>query len=898
MVVLVVIIRWLIACAAAAVAAMGFVEPCTSFVLPSSQPRRRTRTTVDAPRPSSSHLPEPRTVVSASGVATTNMKQLEDDFGNEKENLREMQKQQLMLSDLNDRLQVLEETLAPEALGSFFEPAQYSFSLKPGGTAQRLSITSTCFALQAILAASRDPNVLYQSFLTLDTRIRQLEEGDPRTPVSAIVQALLFTSHWREDDLFQVPVLLETLLLVDPKRHLLERVDEAMAARLRQLIASVLKARPKRRLGQAQQYSDYITFHCASVYALLYNYVDEDAETLLEGVAITTTSTPEQRETMNVFDYDGGADYDGTISGGDDDEDFNNGDDDKDTDWNSFTDEDDLSSDDVEDDDNRSLGGLPPNALPKGAGAQVALALQRCAEVSHNELCRQLALRGAGDTDAFDIMRLAYSLLTYLVATNSLAGRTAGRELVRGQGPSKGTVVQPLNPHLVQAALQAFFAEQTPNGLWDKGQPIYRSFRRTGRNVGNAFIFAVDTVASLLKIVPAPLLQPYLSHFRRTVHWIEMHSLVEILPDYCDPESGQCYGKAIRGWSSPHLSPDVGPQAWSTAQVIACISRIQTLVATLRHDSVVMEFRGQPHEKRIGTLSSSMAGTPAPPDPSGWNRLLDSDIAEPGGSASNVATTHKEVLDQRMIQPRLPSSSSLVSSSYSAILFGPPGTAKTTICEALASRLGWDFVVIDTSVFLADGLSNVASRIRYVFERLLALRRCVILFDEIEEFCLDREAAGMESRMLTTAMLTALNDLRRAKRSIFFMATNRIRAFDAAITRPGRFDMQLFVGTPNLGARTTQLRNELANVPAPLEPKNDAVLAYQNFLQDKWEENAKFMNYLEGVQFARACANQVRTGEVLDEEYMSRIFQSQVAVMTIRGPVRAEFEASMGLSRL
>ncbi|EED87129.1 predicted protein, partial [Thalassiosira pseudonana CCMP1335] len=149
------------------------------------------------------------------------------------------------------------------------------------------------------------------------------------------------------------------------------------------------------------------------------------------------------------------------------------------------------------------------------------------------------------------------------------------------------------------------------------------------------------------------------------------------------------------------------------------------------------------------------------------------------------------------------------------ILFGPPGTAKSTVCEALAERMGWDFVVIDTASFLADGLTNVASRIRYIFARLQALNDCVILFDEIEEFCLDREtpSLGMESRMLTTAMLTAINDLRRSKKSIFFLATNRLRAFDSAIIRPGRFDLQLFVGTPNLDARVVQLRSQLASVP-------------------------------------------------------------------------------------
>ena len=47
----------------------------------------------------------------------------------------------------------------------------------------------------------------------------------------------------------------------------------------------------------------------------------------------------------------------------------------------------------------------------------------------------------------------------------------------------------------------------------------------------------------------------------------------------------------------------------------------------------------------------------------------------------------------------------------------------------------------------------------YIFDKLKALERTIILFDEIEEFCLDREnpSLGMESRMLTTAMLTQVN---------------------------------------------------------------------------------------------------------------------------------------------
>jgi SpoVK/Ycf46/Vps4 family AAA+-type ATPase len=214
--------------------------------------------------------------------------------------------------------------------------------------------------------------------------------------------------------------------------------------------------------------------------------------------------------------------------------------------------------------------------------------------------------------------------------------------------------------------------------------------------------------------------------------------------------------------------------------------------------------------------------------------------------------------------------------------------------------MGWDFLVVDTSVFLADGLGNVAARIRYVFERLQVLDRCVILFDEIEEFCLDRETPGigMESRMLTTAMLTAINDLRRAKRSVFFLATNRLRAFDSAITRPGRFDMQLFVGTPNLEARSILFREELAKLSLDQDVTDAALESYRSFLSKSWAETAMFMNYLEGAQFSRACADIVKTGARLSHDDMNRILKAQAAVMTVRGAVRDEFIASMDMSRL
>jgi hypothetical protein len=65
-----------------------------------------------------------------------------------------------------------------------------------------------------------------------------------------------------------------------------------------------------------------------------------------------------------------------------------------------------------------------------------------------------------------------------------------------------------------------------------------------------------------------------------------------------------------------------------------------------------------------------------------------------------------------------------------------------------------------------------------------------------------------------------------------------------------------------------------------------------------WQETAMFMNYLEGLQFAAACAKVVVSTKKLDATVMDSILKSQAAVMTVRGNTRDEFTASMGLSRL
>lgn len=103
--------------------------------------------------------------------------------------------------------------------------------------------------------------------------------------------------------------------------------------------------------------------------------------------------------------------------------------------------------------------------------------------------------------------------------------------------------------------------------------------------------------------------------------------------------------------------------------------------------------------------------------------------------------------------------------------------------------------------------------------------------------------------MLTTAMLTQLNELRRKERCVFFVATNRISAFDSAVTRPGRFDMMLLVGTPSLRARLDRLDVKLAGCSLGAQ---DAELreVLAGVLKDTWSSELQFFNFMESEKCA------------------------------------------------
>ncbi|MGF6739734.1 ATP-binding protein [Paraburkholderia atlantica] len=343
--------------------------------------------------------------------------------------------------------------------------------------------------------------------------------------------------------------------------------------------------------------------------------------------------------------------------------------------------------------------------------------------------------------------------------------------------------------------LSVLTAAQKESAYWRPVKPFL-----TTRKGYALFPVSVEIANSLMRACAIfdenDLQDTYGSHcvglLRRYWQWLRARAVRVHTVD--GPEGGAAGGERV-GWHSEHVNARSVVHLWETSQVM----------------EFLLSFRNALHRHIARTTLVLSRFTQSPPKDTPWSKVLESH--EPVSPQTGIGEGEKLSIyysvRRDFVIPRLKRADDL---NYSMLLYGPPGTGKTTIASGLANALKRRFITITVSDFLGAGEAQLEARAKDIFTVLMSQPDCVVLFDEIDHFLLDRDSEryGKQDtvyQFMTPGMLTKLNDLRRKERCLFIVATNYEDRIDAAIKRTGRIDHRYLVLPPDAEKRKSFIKD-------------------------------------------------------------------------------------------
>lgn len=349
---------------------------------------------------------------------------------------------------------------------------------------------------------------------------------------------------------------------------------------------------------------------------------------------------------------------------------------------------------------------------------------------------------------------------------------------------------------IVRQSVDALVSDQNARGTWASAALLSLRRRR--------FIYlpSIETSAVLTQLARLDQSANNLDLYRA--------SLPALAATFQSVRSSWARHERAEGWRNDRNGAALEVETWTTAVVLEFLLGLRELSRMARQEEVLREFgaRRQPvRDPLIWVDIERVVGSPDAADDGEDRVRLFEQLDDPTSDNRIVAGIAREVL-----RPVLADVHDRPTQTASFLLFGPPGTRKTSLVDSMADALEWPIITLSPPNFLSGGIEGFEARADEVFRDLRSLRQVVVLFDECEEFFRARpDSVTTESRtvgaFITAGMLPRLQRLREIGRVVFVINSN-VEAFelDDAVTRRGRLDRAARVPHPEVDAQLRYLR--------------------------------------------------------------------------------------------
>ncbi len=138
-----------------------------------------------------------------------------------------------------------------------------------------------------------------------------------------------------------------------------------------------------------------------------------------------------------------------------------------------------------------------------------------------------------------------------------------------------------------------------------------------------------------------------------------------------------------------------------------------------------------------------------------------------------------------------------------ALMFGPPGTGKTSLAKVVATESKVNFLAVSADELLNGG----SQKVHDIFRVARKYAPAVLFIDEIDAIGMSRDVRGTNSTL--NALLTEMDGFKKVDgKPVFVMAATNLKEIDAALLR--RFDRTFVVRLPDEEGRRWVLKRLLA----------------------------------------------------------------------------------------